>query len=325
MTKFSRVLLLAVIFVTACGPAPSQTVAVTSTTSPTPTATAVSATTAPTTAVPTPSPRPGTITEAQAWARIRSSLPAGVPIGAPTWLPASVDRDHVELQGVVGDSSDPRFVLTYRGAKGAIVYALGAAAPIQGSGYGTSVRGVPATLTFAISLWSDPNTPAPRRVRWEEGGRTLSISSDTYSGDDLLHIAYQLEPAAPAKDAFPRLAPGACAKPGGSADETVRMLISLSGHQQVDAVTDCFGDIYLRAGAPNIGTIWSSNQPTATLDSTRQADGAGGRPVVIATWTFASDPGGAWGLRPMRFFTLGLENGAWRIQEIGTAAIGPPP
>lgn len=59
-----------------------------------------------------------------------------------------------------------------------------------GSGDGTIVRGGRAILTFATSLFSDPNTPAPRRVSWQEGARTFSISSETHSGDDLLPRAH---------------------------------------------------------------------------------------------------------------------------------------
>jgi hypothetical protein len=65
--------------------------------------------------------------------------------------------------------------------------------------------------------------------------------------------------------------------------------------------------------------------PTATIENTTVGDGPGGRTVVGATWTFASDPGGPFNLHQSMFFTLGQEAGVWRIQEGGTGAIGPPP
>lgn len=190
-----------------------------------------------------------------------------------------------------------------------------------GSGYGTSVRGTRATLTFATALFTDPNTPAPRRVRWQEGARTFSISSDTYSGDDLLHIAYQLEPAPLPSGASAPIDGGACAKPGGSAEDTIRALVALAGRQRPDAVNDCYGYGYQYR---DTNTGWSG-LPTATLDSTEASAGPGGRTTVHATWSFARDPGGAWNLRSSMFFTFSQEGGVWRIQEMGTAANGPPP
>lgn len=141
-------------------------------------------TASPFTVRPPATPGPSAITDAVAWAQIRTAMPAGASVGAPIWLPPSVDRARVDLQGIVSGPDDPRFVLTYYGTKGAIAYALGPIDEVGGSGYGTIVRGVRATLTFATSLFSDSNTPAPRRVRWQEGARTFSLSSDTYSGDD---------------------------------------------------------------------------------------------------------------------------------------------
>lgn len=274
------------------------------------------------TAAPSASPSPATrvLTDAQAWALIRSALPANAPVAPPTWLPASIDRDRVEVS-VVGDPADPRFTITYRSPQGTITYALGPTTDVAGgSGYGTRVRGVPATLTFDQSLWTDRTKPALRRVRWEErrpglsvAGTTLSISSETFSGDDLLHIAWSLDRAGSALANIPRPAPGTCA----AADpvETVRKLLALLGSRNAAAVSDCFAE-----GGQGWETL-----PPIRIDDARQVENVGGRPTVIASWTFSSDPGGAWGPRPTRFFQLGLEDGVWRIYEVGSAPIGPPP
>ncbi len=276
-------------------------------------------------ASPSASP-PRVITEAEAWEFLRGALPAGTPLAVPTWLPSTIDRDHVEVSGVAGGSSDPRFVLTYRAASGTIVLRLGPADDVIGSGYGTRVRGQPATLTFASSLFTDPHTPAPRRVLWHEGAHTLSISSETFTGDDLLHIAWSLDPSgAPApRYAFTRAAEGACAKPGASAADTVRAFVGLFGSGRGDAVLDCLTDGYVGSAGPALGQLYAS-LPAATLDQVTAAGTVGGRQVVRASWTFASDPGGAWGPRPTRFFSLALGAGRWRISDQATAPLGPPP
>ena len=141
-----------------------------------------------------PAARPRVMSDAVVWAEVRAGLPPGTPVAMPTWLPATLDRDHVELRDLRADPADPRYIVAYLAGAREIVLALGQVPQIAGSGYGMRVRGVPATLTFPISLWSDAATPAMRRVRWIERGRVLSISSDTFTGDDLLHVAWSLDP-----------------------------------------------------------------------------------------------------------------------------------
>lgn len=264
--------------------------------------------------------------EAEVWAEARASLPPGTPVAVPTWLPATLDREHVQLRDLRADPADPRYVVAYLDGKKEIVFALGQMPEIAGSGYGMRVRGVPATLTFPTSLWDDRTTPAMRRVRWSERGRVLSISSDTFSGDDLLHVAWSLDTAgqpAPA-NAYTRLDAGACAKAGGAPEDTVRALLTLTGGHQRDAVLDCFANEYIGEASAGVGTMWG-DLPAATLNDIRQVSITGGRPVIQATWAFASDPGGAWGTRPTRFFDLGLEAGRWRIHAINSAPVMPPP
>jgi hypothetical protein len=269
---------------------------------------------------------PRAMSEAQVWTEVRAGLPPGTPVAMPTWLPAPIDRGRVELRDLRADPADPRYVVAYLDGKREILLALGEVPQIAGSGYGMRVRGVPATLTFATSLWTDAATPAPRRVRWTEGGRVLSISSDTFTGDDLLHVAWSLDPTgqpAPA-NSYTRLNEGACAKVGGAPEETVRALLALTGRHQRDAVLDCFANEYIGEASAGVGTMWG-DLPAATLSDTKQGSVTGGRPIIQASWTFATDPGGAWGDRPTRFFDLGLETGRWRIHAINSAPIGPPP
>lgn len=269
---------------------------------------------------------PTYITEAEAWDGLRRSLPADVPIARPTWLPPSIDREKVYVGRLGSTAASPRYGVIYRGTKGTITLGLGDYPDITGSGYGTRVRGVPATLTFASSLFTDPTTPSPRRVRWVEGAHVFTIDSMTYSGDDLLHIAWYLDPTGspPPKIPFTRTARGACAATGGTPEETVRMLISRIGRGPADAIVDCFADAYVGEYGTGIGSMWAA-LPTASLDTIRRGGDVGGRAAVAASWTFASDPGGAWNQRQTMFFTLGPEDGRWRIHEGGTGAIAPPP
>ena len=266
------------------------------------------------------------MSEAQAWAEVRASVPQGTPVAVPVWLPATLDRDHVEIRELRADPADPRYIVAYLAGAREIVFVLGQMPNIAGSGYGMRVRGVPATLTFPISLWSDAATPATRRVRWIEGGRVLSISSDTFTGDDLLHVAWSLDATGQPAPANPytRTAEGACAKVGGVPEATVRALLALSGRHQRDAVLDCFANEYIGEYAVGGGSMWG-DLPTATLTDTKQVSVTGGRPIIQASWAFATDPGGAWGDRPTRFFDLGLESGRWRIHAINSAPVGPPP
>ena len=276
--------------------------------------------------VPRPTAAPRVMSEALVWAEVRASLPPGSPVAMPTWLPAPIDRGRVELRDLRADPADPRYIVVYLADKREIVFALGQVPEVSGSGYGMRVRGMPATLTFPTSLWNDAATPAMRRVRWSESGRVLSISSDVFTGDDLLHVAWSLDPTGQPAPANPytRMGDGACAKVGGAAEETVRALLALTGRHQRDAVLDCFANEYIGEVSAGVGTMWA-DLPEAKLSETKQVSVTGGRPVIQASWTFASDPGGAWGDRPTRFFDLGLESGRWRIHAINSAPVGPPP
>lgn len=275
---------------------------------------------------PLASAAPRVMAAADVWAHLRATLPSA-PVAEPRWLPDTIDRQHVTLSGLVADASDPRYVVTYGSARGTIVLALGPADEIAGSGYGTQVRGQSATLTFATALFSDPSTPAPRRLRWRESGNTLSISSETFSGDDVLHIAWSLDTHGAPLRSFTRSADGACAKAGGAPMDTVRAYVRLLGSGTRDELADCWADEVL--GSPNTQPIDPTASlptlPATTLDDIRIVGGLGGRTVVSASWTFAADPGSAWGPRPTRFFIVAPEAGRWRITEIGSAPMGPPP
>ena len=243
----------------------------------------------------------------------------------PLWLPDTVDREHVTLSGVAIDAADPHFVVTYHAPKGTIVYALGPADEIPGSGAGARVRGQPASLTFATSLFNEPHTLAPRRLRWRENGHTLSISSETFTGDDLLHIAWSFDPSSAPLRPFARTAAGACAKAGGSPEETVRSYVELLGRRDANALADCFADEVLGGADGSAAADFGSTLPTARVDDVRRLESIGGRISIGATWTFASDPGGPWSPRPTMFFLVGLDSGHWRIYEQGTAPFGPMP
>lgn len=262
--------------------------------------------------------------EAQAWAEVRSSLLA-VPIILPTWLPPSVDRTRVEIRELVRDPADPRYAIAYVAPSGAtILIALGPAPDIAGSGYGMRVRNSGAVLSFPTSLWSDLSTPALRRVRWVEGRYVLRIESERFTGEDLLHVAWSLDrTGAPAsKNPYTRVKPGTCAARGAAPEETVQRLLSLVGAGDRDAVLDCFS-LELLGDYPGYGG-WA-DLPRASDVKMQPPSELGGRFVVSAGWTFASDPGGAWGQQAHQFFTLGLEDGSWRVYETGTAAYAPPP
>jgi hypothetical protein len=290
--------------------------------------------------VPTPAPRisPGptaTATtapgagEAQIWARIRGALP-GVPAPMPTWLPPSVDRSKADLRTLVADPSDPRYEVVYTGAAAAqLVIALGPY-PKQiapgWSGVGTRVRGVSAALTFSGALWTDRAAPAPRVVRWEEGGYVLRIESDRFTGDDLLHVAWYLDESGKPQPANPytRSKAGACAKAGATPEDSVRNLLALSGGGDRDAVLDCYAMDQIAEYGPASTSSWAT-LPRAGNIAIRQTEEIAGRVEVAASWTFASDPGGAWGPSPGRFFLVGPDDGRWRIFASGSAPFGHNP
>lgn len=267
------------------------------------------------------------LAEAEAWAKVRSSHP-GVPLIVPTWLPPSIDRTRVEVRGMgfgPAGASDPLYRVAYVASTGAtILFALGPESDIPGSGIGTRVRNSPAVLSFETILFSEPTKPASRRVRWQEGKYVLRIESDRFTGEDLLHIAWSLDrTGAPApKNPYSRVKPGVCAKESATPEDTVRLLFMFVGGRDRDSVMDCFS-LELLGVYPEYGA-WS-DLPRASDVKLSPPSAIAGRFVVGVTWLFASDPGGAWSQRPHHFFTLGQEEGRWRVYETATAAIGPPP
>jgi hypothetical protein len=264
--------------------------------------------------------------EADAWAEVRSALPA-VPLIVPTWLPASLDRTRVEVRGIGHgpDPADPVYRVAYVAPGGAtLLFALGPASDVAGSAIGTRVRNSPAVLSFATSLWSDPTKPAPRQVRWQEDRYVLRIETTQFTGEDLLHIAWSLDRSgAPAPmNPYTRVKPGVCAASSTAPEETVKRLVSFVGTGDRDAVMDCFS-LELLGAQPGYGA-WA-DLPRASDLNLRPAAPLAGRVVVGAGWSFASDPGGAWGRQASAFFTLGLEDGRWRVYETGSAAYASPP
>ena len=283
---------------------------------------ACASTPAPSATTPPPVPQP----EAGAWASVRSSLPA-VPLIVPTWLPPSLDRTRVEVRGIGHgpNPADPVYRVAYVSSSGAtVLFALGPASDITGSAIGTRVRNSPAVLSFATNLLSDPTKPGPRQVRWQENRYVLRIESAEFTGEDLLHIAWSLDRAGapPPKYSYVRAKPGVCAAPNAAAEETVRRLLGFVGTGDRDALMDCFS-LELLGDQPAYGN-WV-DLPRIGDVTLRQPAALAGRIVVGAGWSFASDPGGAWGRQASLFFTLGLEDGSWRVYETGTGAYAPPP
>jgi hypothetical protein len=273
--------------------------------------------------VSTTVPKPLQQPEAEAWAMVRSALPT-VPIVLPTWLPPAVDRTRVEVRGIgygpLGPAADPRYAVAYVAPSGAVmIIALGQESDIGISKISTRVRNSPAVLSFGTTQSSGPW----KRIRWRENGYDLRIDSD-FSGDDILHVAWSLDrTGAPSpKNQYTRVKAGACAAKGAAPEETVRRLLGFVGAGDRDAVLDCFS-LELLGEYPGYGD-WAA-LPRASDVTLRPSMELGGRVVVGAGWTFASDPGGAWARQAWLFFTLGLEDGSWRVYEGGTGAYAPPP
>lgn len=277
----------------------------------------------------TASPTVSRMTEAQAWSIVRGVLPPVLPVALPTWLPPTVDRTAVELRDLHYDSRDQRYAVVYRdGTNGTIVIGLGPVdGPVTGdSAIGTRVRGVPATISYPSSLAADPTKPARRRIRWQEGPSVLYIESLTTSATDLLHIAWFLDPKGepPPKLGFQRTKEGACAKRAGSAEVTVRTLLSLFGTHDRSAAIDCFAGALLGETGPLGYGLWA-DLPAASDVRIVSVRPFAGRSVVHAMWTFASEPGGAWNRQATHFFTVGAENDRQRVYDTGTAALADLP
>ena len=238
----------------------------------------------------------------------------------PTWLPVALDRDHVVIGDLRRDAADPRYVVTYNGAGRTIEFGMGSAGPGQASGQsglGTRVRRSSAVLSFPSTLFFDPSGPAMRIIRWQEGGRDLWISSSTFSGGDLLRVAWELDLVSAPAALYRRVRDGVCASTTRPED-TIDRLMALIGSGDQDAVLDCFA---LDVGFANWAVL-----PTTTDRVKRAVGEVGGRRYVQGTWTFTTEPV-FWtqGSKASQFFQLGLEDGRWRVFEVGTAGYGSPP
>ncbi len=254
--------------------------------------------------------------ERETWARIRSRLQRS-PVAAPTWLPAVLDRDRVAVTTLGEDAADPRYVVSYSGGGRSIEFGMGNAPPAGGSGVGTRVRRSPAVLSFPSSLFTDPSAPLTRVVTWNESGRDLWISSATFPGGDLLHVAWALDETTAPAPKYVRVRDGACASTTDP-QETADHLMALIGSGDPDAVLDCFA---LDVGFANWATL-----PTTTDRMSRKLGEIGGRVYVGASWRFTSEPvGWTQGSYGSQFLQVGLEGGRWRVFEGGTAAYASPP
>ena len=274
----------------------------------------------------TTTPAPARLSEAEAWSKVRATL-KDVPIIVPTWLPPSIDRSRVELRmGHAGPGeTDPLYEIRYlTSSDEAIVFALGPASDVAGSGFGTRVRNSRAVLSFDASLAADPTKRAPRRIRWQEGSHVLRIDTNSFTGDELLRVAWSLDRtgAPPPATAYTRVKPGVCATGGAPPADTVRLLLGFVGGHDRHAVMDCFS-LELLCELPGYGD-WA-DLPTTRNVTLQLPSALGGRSVIGATWTFNGDPGGAWGQPAHQIFLLGLEDGVWRVYETATATISPPP
>lgn len=262
------------------------------------------------------------------WQQLRRSLP-GVPMIEPTWLPPVFDGVQSGMSAFSSsNSSDTSYGVSYTAGKDTVVFRLrGSTAlnqtppPTVGSqsGFGgIVVRRSPAQLNFPSDLFADPRAEGLRVVRWKEGDYTLSIESQTISGDDLLRIAWSLDqtgaPGAPAV----RTRPGACADTA-SAEATIRQLIALVGNHDRGALADCFA-----AEAVEYADSWA-DLPAAVLNSIAPSQSVGGRQQFQVSWTFATDPGGPWNIRATYFFLIAREDGRWRVFAVNSAPFPKAP
>jgi hypothetical protein len=186
------------------------------------------------------------------------------------------------------------------------------------------VRNSAAALIYVGGWPATSGAQVLRRARWVEGNYVLRIESERFTGEDVLHVAWSLDRAgAPApKNPYTRAKPGVCAAKGAAPEDTVRRLLAFVGAGDRDSVLDCFS-LELLGDYP--GYSGWSELPRASDVKMQAPSALGGRFVIGAGWTFASDPGGAWGQQAHQFFTLGHEDGSWRVYETATAAYAPPP
>jgi hypothetical protein len=231
--------------------------------------------------------------------RVHARRSAGVDHGPLAASTASIDRSRVEVRGIgVGPApaSDPLYTVAYVAPSGAtILFALGPTPNVVtgDSAIGTRVRNSGAALIYVGGWPATSGAVVTRKVRWIEGNHVMRIESDRFSGDDLLHVAWSLDPtgAPPPKNPYTRAKPGVCAPRGGAPEQTVQSLIGLIGSGDRDAVLDCFA-LELLGEYPGYG--WA-DLPRASDVKLQPSWELGGRIVVGAGWLFASDPGGALG------------------------------
>lgn len=320
--RITAIALGALLSVAACTATPSTT----SRSSPTAADTATPLTTprlTPPSATPTEAVPGFKILESDVWARLRLSLPADIPLPRTTWLPTGVDP----VVNMNATMTPVGYELTYwRGGDVVMHYRVGTAVPVGtrlGSGIGTRVRGLPATLDFDTSLFQNPGGRGQRRVSWRESAYGLAIESEVLSGDDLLHVAWSLDPTGgpsdPAKAVRSR--DGACAS-NISGEATVRAYVTAIGSHDPGRLADCWA--LGSDDADQRARIWSELPATSALDL-RDGGPIGGREWFLTSWTFNTDPGGAFNQRQTMFFMVGLESGRYRMFEAGTGAYGPPP
>lgn len=260
-----------------------------------------------------------TTSEADAWPRIRAALPGG-PAAQPTWLPGSVDRSVVELR-TLRVSPAREYEVVYRDNTGARIatFRLGEVERLNTSAVEfCCVRGARATALGP----GDQSRDGVRQVRWEEQRRTLSITSDRLSSENLLRIAWSLDRTTmPPLQSEMRQRTGACAS-SATPEDTVARLLSLTGSRDLEAVFDCFASDALIAIGSELRT-WAE-LPAVTGISVRRSSEFGGRSWVEATWTFVSAPGVTWSSTNTRFFLVGQDGGPFRIYEVtGAVVLGP--
>jgi hypothetical protein len=294
---------------------------------------APSSTAAPTAGLPTASQTATTTTqppgfqivEDLAWVRLREVMPAEVPMPRPTWLP-----DGADPVVYMNASMEPMgYEVTYmRGSDVLMRLAVGTSVAVGtriGSGIGTRVRGVGASLDFSTDLFTRPGGRGQRRLTWTEGRFGIALESEVVTGDALLHVGWSIDRAGapPARLPATHQRPGSCAS-RNSATETVSALVGAIGEHDRELVRDCFS---LDLIGDSDGWANWADLPTAVIDSMAAAGTVGGRPWIRVTWQFTRDPGNLWtqGQRSGQFLMLGLEDGYYRVFEYATAPYGPPP
>lgn len=263
-----------------------------------------------------------------AWQQLRQQVAPSVPIIEPTWMPGVFSSVRAQISAVSATNlAATTYVVRYQTDRDTVTFSLGDPAPslVGMSAAGITVRRSSAVLSFPSDLFAHPGDPGLRSVSWSEGSYLLRIESRTISGDDLLHIAWSLDPNGAPGSLPVRTKPGVCAD-ATAPETTAHRVIALLGGGDRDALADCFAAEAIGFAGPRIGgaAAWAT-LPAATLDSMKLVQGTGGRRQLQVSWTFAADPGGAWGRQPTNFFMMGREDGLWRIFLVNTGPFPNPP